>query len=343
MAKDLNKLTQDIQQIYDDVRSWWSELSKNNPQVRHYGYSILLGPPKKSPPFLIVSLNPGASDDVMSHKVHGKKGRLRPDTWPESLSYLDGVSKFSKQLKNLFDGVDGVELNDCCATHIHFLRSREWKRMKSELELSNAEFKQSQEFCRQRLDKIIQVISPKTILTFGKDAFDNLVPNPKQECWSLDSNGRPQRIAAYGSASGTLVIGLRHLSRPMPSQTFLRYQKLLSSLSNDQFPENRLNEWLQQQAKPMIGDMQKNLVEILYKAILELRSQAQSKSSDDEFREDALAIAEATHNLPKFLDIDMQTSKFSKDYFRFSMDYLRARPNLQGLCQNIDYILGSVK
>lgn len=199
-------LHEPILDIYSQTRSKFDEYSAQSDLIKRYGYWVLCGPPKVSPPFFIISLNPGASAGSMSSMT---REDLVPGQWPPKLNYLRRISPFAKKLTQIFDQIPNASLADCCAGYGLFFRSPDAKAWKQEVPTRIR--KEAENFSVDATKSIIRAIKPRAILTVGRQPFKAFVTEgrtPEIRTWGSKSI----KLIRYGDFEGIPAIGIPHIS-----------------------------------------------------------------------------------------------------------------------------------
>ena len=154
-------LERQVQRIYDEANNY----AKLHGGVEH-GMNVLYGPPIPNPKVMIVSLQGG-----------GKDGKAPQTTWPGELAYLDGRHEFGRRLVRDFDkgGLGDVLRRNTVATNLAFPQAERfapWLRTPG----AQAWLERSAAW----MDRLIALIRPKLLLTYGKDSFERLSGRPKR-------------------------------------------------------------------------------------------------------------------------------------------------------------------
>lgn len=170
--------------------------------------------------YLILGLNPGGDpEEKDTSTIRDSLEKAKDNDYNAYYEdWNDGkVHPLQENLKAIA-GTLGMDLRDICATNLIYTRSRGEKGVNWD-DLDN---------CLRVLDKILEIVRPEIILTFGKAPFVELrkfyqeknyhIHNLEPECsghgrWTI------RRFEAHG-APPVKVIGLPHLSR-----YHIRYKK----------------------------------------------------------------------------------------------------------------------
>lgn len=175
-----NVLTATVKRIYDDANHLADEIGGVE-----YGLNILYGPPIANPSVMIVT-SQGAGED---------KNRQR--TWPCCLLYLDSPYRFGRILQNDFQRMGRSELlrTSTVASSLVF---PQWPRFADWRKQSTAQ--EWLEHSRIWLNDLIDAMTPKIILTYGKVTFEELTGEQKRQYELAESVYR-----------GIPVVGCGHL------------------------------------------------------------------------------------------------------------------------------------
>jgi hypothetical protein len=195
-----------VASAYLDVQARYNRYSTECDLIKRYGYWVLCGPPRLSPPIFIVSLNPGASQASMASLNAEDRA---PTTWPTRLNYLRRISPFAQKLSGLFDLIPEVDLGDCCAGYTLFFRSPKianWRR-----EVPKTIRSDLKAFSLEKTRQLIEVMNPGLVITFGSEPFRKIATEtgaPIVEKWGTKSI----TLARYGECAGIPSIGFPHIS-----------------------------------------------------------------------------------------------------------------------------------
>ena len=203
---DQQKLENLALSIYKETKDNWSRYSNDNDYIRDHGYWVMVGPPKVNPPVFIVSSNPGASSSSMRALSIEE---LTPHAWPVTLNYTRQISPFAKKLASIFDGVEGLSLEDCCASFRLFFRSKSLTDWKSAVPEHIR--KEVEETSRYNLLRIIEASSPKLILAVGGDSYESVATahlKTEQRPWGTKTID----LLKTGKLGRFPVLGVPHVS-----------------------------------------------------------------------------------------------------------------------------------
>jgi hypothetical protein len=195
-----------VRGIYRQAKVKYEQFRERSDLIGNLGYWPLCGPPKLSPKVFIVSLNPGASYATMSNACASD---LFPATWPLKLNYLRRISAFSNQLADVFDAVDGIDLEDCVAGYRLIFRSKDIATWKSQVPLDIR--RSAEEFSLNIIQELILAMKPELILTVGSKPFQDLV-NEDREPESRPWGSRSLKLFRYGEFHGIRALGIPHIS-----------------------------------------------------------------------------------------------------------------------------------
>ena len=183
MQTDETELKRKVHRIYREVNRFADEVGGIE-----YGLNVLYGPPIPNPTVMVVSIQGGGKDPC------------RQRIWPDRLRYLDSPHQFGRRLEADFAcaGLSNMLETATVATNIVFPQWRhgfeDWKRQPS----AEAWLTRSGKW----LAALVDAVSPRVVLTYGKPAFEELTGRPKRK-------GR----LAVGSYRGFPVVGCGHLVR----------------------------------------------------------------------------------------------------------------------------------
>ena len=151
MRTDEAALRREVHRIYSEVNRFADETGGIE-----YGLNVLYGPPILNPTVMVVSIQGGGKDGC------------RQRTWPDRLQYLNSAYGFGQRLECDFVGAGLAEVlkTATVATNVVFPQwpaFEDWQRQPS----AAAWLGRS----RKWLSALVDAMSPRVILTYGKPAF----------------------------------------------------------------------------------------------------------------------------------------------------------------------------
>ena len=182
MANSQAELEREVRQIYSEANAYADEVGGVE-----RGMNILYTPPRMRPGLMIVTMQ-GAGDDG-----------VRQRTWPDCNLYAVSRYNFGKRMTADFDQAGMSELfrEEAVATNLAFAQAREFGKWRT-TSVGNGWLQKS----RLWLDKLIELMAPRVLLTYGSPPFKQLTGEHKV--------GGKIGEAEYRSIP---VIGCSHYSR----------------------------------------------------------------------------------------------------------------------------------
>lgn len=181
MRTDEAELERTVHRIYGEVNRFADEIGGIE-----YGLNVLYGRPIPNPTVLVVSIQGGGKD------------RCRQRTWRDSPPYQNAArGDFGDRLKADFAraGLSDILNTATVATNIVF---PQWPRFNDWKDQPSASAWLCR--CRQWLATLVDAVSPRVVLTYGKPAFEELTGRTKRK-------GK----LAVGTYRGFPVVGCGHL------------------------------------------------------------------------------------------------------------------------------------
>jgi hypothetical protein len=195
-----SSLEDSIEKIYAETRKRWENYRNRCSEVGKWGYEILNAPPEKSCPVFILSENPGSTEDDSY-----------PTSWKLEPGYPRGLSELAERLIELFDGCEAVKLKNCGAGFRLFFRSPSVSKWKACVPADIR--KDAEEFSLSRIQQILFLTEPKSIVTIGKSAFKKICDvEEKDEEIVRPWGARQITLIRYGQFKDIPIIGVPHLS-----------------------------------------------------------------------------------------------------------------------------------
>jgi|WetSurSiteA1Bulk_404760.scaffolds.fasta_scaffold54288_1 hypothetical protein len=201
-----------IQSILDEVHELWEQ----NSNIYTSGYAVFYSYVYKNPALMLVGDNPGGEASDFS----GRETLSGPEEIMEYIRFKDDKEyKLASKTYKLFESIGHLNLlNSSVKSNRNFFRSKNLSTLNQN----------DQEFCKERLLRIINIISPTVILCESLGAYDLIMSlyNTNNEykeqiiCKSigkkLPNKGLSDKGLFNSSASDTaipqIIIGYPHLS-----------------------------------------------------------------------------------------------------------------------------------
>ena len=186
-------------QIYKDAKKFYAEEFKDREDDP--GFQILYGPPFFHAPVLFLGYQPGSGKGcktALEEREYGSE-----DRWPSKSEYVTESWPLAKRLREMF-GKDFIE--KCVGLNAIFVRAGS---MQKYSELDRALRSQIEEFCRLRVEKMVNAIQPKLIVAIGFATLDLLAVDDV-DITKTNQNGRV--LTKRGKIFGRDALGVLHLS-----------------------------------------------------------------------------------------------------------------------------------
>lgn len=181
-----------VENLYKVTFEQWRKYD-SNPS----GYAIFYSPVVPKPDIMILGYNPGgASDSFNANEVKV----------PSEHDYIKGDYKLAQKMKIVFEELKPeISLENTLKLNLIFFRSKR---------ASDFVNKELINFCKEKVEEIIQKIEPKVIIAEGFKTFDTLleIMKGKESQRDFEENNQ-KRIVRLGEISKHIrVIGLIHPS-----------------------------------------------------------------------------------------------------------------------------------
>lgn len=191
-----------IQGIYAETANFYDEI-RPSMGANAFGYKILYGPPRVEAPIVFLGINPGGdAKDFEKGKRIGEFGEH--GGWPSECEYADSTWNLARALQIIFNP---AFLKACTGLNANFFRSKSVKTWNS---LPASVRKRAEQFSADRAKRILEVLSPRLIVTIGFGPLDKL-HDKTSIIRDVLVNGDRSLIRS-GSVFGRQTLALRHLS-----------------------------------------------------------------------------------------------------------------------------------
>jgi hypothetical protein len=160
-----------------------------------YGFKILYAPPKQKAPILFIGYQPGGGAKDRNDKEHVE--------WPNQCEYAVKEWKLAKKMQKVWGA---TQLAHCTGLNTFFFRSpsdRVWKSVPRPLR------KEMEDFCREKVDKLVQALEPRRIVFIGLGNFNQTIKNASD---ALRGEGNDQLLIRAGYFDDIPAYGVLHLS-----------------------------------------------------------------------------------------------------------------------------------
>lgn len=217
-------ITHRIQDIHDRVCNHATEWRKDVKLIDDAGFRILSGPPVLGGP-MVVSENPGLSRAIEEYD----RGNFWLPSWPERLTYLDGVSLFAKRFLRICE-VASIDPSRFNAAYGLVFRAKSLRHWRQQVPLDIRQM--AERLSLKVLMELISILKPPFIYAAGFRAFKILECWPEKEKYGRRRNNDKFCLLRCGRFGDTPVIASCHPSSRLTNENVAQIGKGLSQQKN---------------------------------------------------------------------------------------------------------------
>lgn len=168
------------------------------------GFEILLTPPRRKPPLLLIGYQPGNAKSDMP--IEEARNRGFEKTWPSTHTIVDGKYRLAARLRALFEEAPDT-LRESVALNAIFIRHRDVEGYHKAYSQSTRD--DIQQFCLGHVKNITEGLDPQHVLVIGLSTFALFDENP-----SADHKSETTKRSLYkrGHVFGREALAIPHLS-----------------------------------------------------------------------------------------------------------------------------------